>query len=261
MPTDFERLIAEAESQPFSGWDFSYLKGRYLEGKPSWNFAQEARRVIQEAHSMLDMATGGGEFLSSLSPLPEICCATEGYLPNSRVALERLRPVGVGLVFTFWDDNDIEPQRGALPFRGGAFDIVMDRHESFLAREVARVLTKDGIFLTQQVGSTNNSELREFFGKSPDRLRGEGVPWNLASAVKEIESAGMKILEKKEERMSSKFLDVGAVAYYLKAIPWELPGFSARTHNQQLLELHRRIEKKGSFEVTTTRFYVKARKE
>ena len=261
MAADFERLIAEAESHPFSGWDFAHIHGRYVEGKPSWTFAQEARNVIQQSQSMLDMATGGGEFLSSLSPLPRTCCTTEGYPPNSRIALERLRPIGIDVVFTFWDDNGVEPRRGALPFRTEAFDFVMDRHESFLPGEVVRVLTHGGIFLTQQVGSLNNPELREFFGRKPENLLEGGVLWNLSRAVEEIESAGMKVLQKKEEKMASKFLDIGAVVYYLKAIPWEVPGFDTRTYSQQLFELHRRIVETGSFDVTTTRFYAKALKE
>jgi len=37
---------------------------------------------------------------------------------------------------------------GRLPFRDGAFALVIDRHEAFNAREVARVLAPDGVFIT-----------------------------------------------------------------------------------------------------------------
>ncbi len=43
MPTstpNFEALIAEAEKAGFSGWDFSYLEGRYKESAPSWDYAR-----------------------------------------------------------------------------------------------------------------------------------------------------------------------------------------------------------------------------
>ena len=260
MQSDFERLITEAEIESFSGWDFSHIHGRYVEGRPSWDFAEEARKVIKQTHSMLDIATGGGEFLSSLFPLPERCCATEGYTPNSYIARDRLRPKGIDVVFTFCDDNGVIPQRGSLPFRGGAFDFVMDRHESFVASEVARVLAPSGIFATQQVGDGNNRELREFFGKTRASTEGR-APWNLSRAVEEIESAGLKIVQKEEGRMNSRFLDVGAVAYYLKAIPWEIPGFNTKRYREKLLDMHRLIMKTGSFRVTTTRFFVQARKE
>jgi len=237
------------------------LRGRYVEGRTSWDFGQEMRSLFRRAESMLDMATGGGEFLSSLGPLPERCTVTEGYGPNLRVARDRLAPLGVDVVDTFWDDNGQEPQRGALPFRTGTFDLVMDRHESFLPNEVARVLNGGGIFATQQVGNSNNSELREFFGKNPATSRRERVHWNLTKAVNEVESAGMKVLLKKEERFMSKFLDVGALTYYLKVIPWEVPGFSIRKDLARLRDADSTIRTKGSFTVTTSRFYLQARKQ
>ena len=70
----------------------------------------------------------------------------------------------------------------------------------------------------------------------------------------------MKILQK-EERMISRFLDVGAVVYYLKATPWESPGFDTKAHTEELLGLHRQIRSTGGFRVTTSRFYVEARKD
>jgi SAM-dependent methyltransferase len=261
MSADFERLIAEAESQPFSGWDFSFLNGRYLEGRFSWDFAQELHGLVQHARSMLDLGTGGGEFLSSLAPLPTTCAATEGFRPNLHVACARLAPIGVGIVCTFCGDNDMEPQRGELPFRDGAFDLVMDRHESFVPKEVARSLRKGGIFVTQQVGEDNNAELREFFGKSSALPKKGKMPWNLARAVRDIESTEMRILQKKGETVSSRFLDVGALTYHLKAIPWEVPGFSPRREMEKLREADRRIRKNGSFNVTSSRFYIQARRE
>lgn len=260
MQTEFERLMAEAESQPFSGWDFAFLEGRYVEGWPSWDFGQEAKRIMRDAHSMLDLGTGGGEFLSSLAPPPERCCATEGFRPNLRIARQRLGPEGVGVVFNYCDDNGSEPQRGALPFRDEEFDFVMDRHEAFVAKEVARVLRRGGVFATQQIGADNNLELKEFFGRKPGADGGEREAWGFREAIRELESVGMKVLSAKDEHFVSRFLDVGAVAYYLKAIPWEVPGFGIRSHAGLLLRLHSQIEKAGSFEVTTSRFYIRALK-
>jgi hypothetical protein len=38
------------------------------------------------------------------------------------------------------------------------------------------------------------------------------------------------------------FTDVGAIVYYLKAVPWLVPGLSIETHSQHLLTLQRRLE-------------------
>src|SRR5919202_3355801 len=73
----FEQLLAEAEQQPFSGWDFSYLRGRMEEGQPSWNYAELVRARLTGLPAVLDLGTGGGEFLAQLAPLPPRTVATE----------------------------------------------------------------------------------------------------------------------------------------------------------------------------------------
>jgi 2-polyprenyl-3-methyl-5-hydroxy-6-metoxy-1,4-benzoquinol methylase len=87
----FGYLINEA-NQKFEGWDFSYIEstGRMREFPSSWNYRNKVQIRLPGSSSMLDMGTGGGEFLSSLSPLPANTCATEGYEPNIPVARNRL---------------------------------------------------------------------------------------------------------------------------------------------------------------------------
>jgi hypothetical protein len=51
--------------------------------------------LIKNSTSMLDVGTGGGEFLSKLQPLSEMIYATKGYLPNVPKARKRLEPLGV----------------------------------------------------------------------------------------------------------------------------------------------------------------------
>jgi hypothetical protein len=92
---DFDRLVAEAEAQAFSGWDFSYLNGRMEVGQVSWDYRASVMRAIPCATALLDMGTGGGEFLASLTPLPRDTCATEAYPPNVPVTRQRLEPLGV----------------------------------------------------------------------------------------------------------------------------------------------------------------------
>ena len=89
-----ERLHAE-ETEPFEGWDFSHLQGRMHEDQLSWDYTSIVREALPGAASLLDMGTGGGEFLSSLEPLPPNTHATEGYAPNVPVARARLEPLGI----------------------------------------------------------------------------------------------------------------------------------------------------------------------
>ena len=83
---EFEALIREAQTQPITGWNFSYLYGRSVEEELSWSYKGIVQEAKAQVTSLLDMGTGGGEFLSSLAPLPQDTCATEGYGPDVAVA-------------------------------------------------------------------------------------------------------------------------------------------------------------------------------
>ena len=48
-----------------------------------------------------------------------------------------------------------------LPFGDYEFDIVINRHGDFNAKEIHRVLKCGGIFITEQVGAENDRELVE----------------------------------------------------------------------------------------------------
>src|SRR6187549_330120 len=87
--------LREEAARPVEGWDFSYLAGRMREDAPHWDYRQVVTAALGESGALLDLGTGGGEFLSSLRPLPALTCATEGYAPNLPVARRRLAPLGI----------------------------------------------------------------------------------------------------------------------------------------------------------------------
>ena len=105
-----------------SGWDFSELKGRWIEENPPWDFRAIVFDKKVHAESLLDLGTEGGEFLFSLRPLPEDSFCTEGYAPNVPIAKKRLKTLGVEVVQTYCDDNNVPNQMGALPFRSESLD-------------------------------------------------------------------------------------------------------------------------------------------
>lgn len=249
----FNRLVGDAQSAKFSGWDFVWLQGRLMEESPPWDYRQEVAKALGQAESLLDLGTGGGELLSSFGSLPRQTCVTEGYPPNAIVARDRLKPLGIDIVRTLADDNTVSPQTGALPFRTGSLDMVIDRHESFVATEVYRVLRKGGVFITQQAGTSNYPELKEFLGHSED----EEV-WDLGAARRQISEAGLSVAEGREALLQAWFKDIGAVVYYLLAIPWEIEGFTIDAYSDKLRELHRDIGRKGTFTVTARRFYIRS---
>lgn len=253
----FDDLIAEAESQPFKGWDFSYLSGRLVESPPPWDYQKIVRELLPGADCLVDLGTGGGELLASLHPLPRRTFATEGYPPNVPVAKRRLQPMGIEVIETFCDDNNRTPQRGEMPFRDDSVDLVIDRHESFIATEVFRVLKPSGWFVTQQLEGSYYPELNEVLAVAESPT---GPEWNLRVAIEQIENAGFRVTDSGEARMEAHFLDVGAIVYYLKAVQGAIPGFSSKTYLRSLHELDQKIQRDGSFRVTFPLFFVQARK-
>ncbi len=246
----FDFLISEAE-QNFEGWDFSYIEStrRMHEFPLSWNYRNKVKERMRGISSMLDMGTGGGELLSSLSPFPEYTCATEGYEPNIAIASKRLEPLGVKVCRV--DDDE------SLPFEDETFDLVINRHESYSVREVKRILKKKGTFITQQVGGQNNKELNELLGAP----RYEYYNWNLKTAVSQLKVAGLEIIEQKEDMVKTRFYDIGTIVYYLKAVPWQVPDFTVEKYFEMLKEIDNHIQKEGYIDFTCHRFLVIAGKE
>lgn len=243
--TNFDELIAAAQSAHFAGWDFSFLNGRWSEDQPSWDYRELVERQLPTAHSLLDMGTGGGELLASLRGLPGHTCATEAYAPNVLIARARLEPLGIR-VYDFQDD-------AALPFGEAAFDLIINRHESYAPRELRRILQPNGRFLTQQVGGRDNFGLNERLGAPTNS---EYDHWNLAYAETELQGAGFQIVDAREEMTRTAFKDIGAVVYYLNAIPWQIPGFAVDQYRDRLRDLHRQIVNDGEFVTYNSRFYI-----
>ncbi|MEZ4555928.1 MAG: hypothetical protein R2854_05660 [Caldilineaceae bacterium] len=95
----FEQLLAAAQQEEFSGWDFTRYADRWTEAAPTWDYAGLVRAAVAHADALLDMDTGGGEFLAALAPLPPMTVATENYPPNIPLAQARLEPLGVQVLF------------------------------------------------------------------------------------------------------------------------------------------------------------------
>jgi hypothetical protein len=51
----FDELIAEAERQPFAGWDFSYVKDRMVEATLPWDYVVEVLERLNGVSALLDL--------------------------------------------------------------------------------------------------------------------------------------------------------------------------------------------------------------
>jgi len=241
----------EDEKALFEGWDFSYIKNRWIVEDPNWNYKKIAKKLVKSSESVLDMETGGGEIFSEIlaSSKPKKIKAFEGYHPNVAVAKKNLEPLGVKV----FEVNGIP-----FPFKKREFDLVINRHGAInkkIIKEINRVLKKGGMFLTQQVETYNLSDLREVFN--------ERIKWktNVLSEVKKnLIKNDFEIIESAEWEGKYIFKDVGAIIYFLKYIPWIIDNFSVEKHKSVLFELQKRLEKNGSLKFKQRLFYILSKK-
>lgn len=240
----------QEEQEPFVGWDFSHLKGRMIEDQPSWDYMAQAAALMEQSDSMLDMDVGGGEKLLSLyEHWPERVVVTEGYPPNIVLAHQRLRPLGVQVVPMKSSDISI------LPFAAESFDLVLNRHGSFNAVECARILKPGGTFLTRQIHGLWAQDLLAVFGTVPQWP--DAVP---AKYVSHLQAAGLVIVNVQDWQGGLRFTDVGAIVYYLKAVPWLVPNFTVMQHQEQLFGLQARLDAGEALIFEARTYLIEARK-
>ena len=232
------------------GWDFSHIEDRYTQKDDfPWDYREAILRYLKPEMKLLDIDTGGGEFLLSLNHPHENTSASENYPPNVSLCRKTLIPLGI----------DFRPGNGngVLPFPDGSFDIIIDRHGDFNATDIYRMLKPGGRFITQQVGAENDRELvRLLCGEIP-------VPYpeqHLAIAASKFRDAGFQILEEGESFCPIRFFDVGALVWFARIIQWEFPGFSVDTHLDNLLQAQQILETQGCIEGFAHRFYLVAQK-
>lgn len=242
-----EKWLLE-EKKDFKGWDFSYLNGRLEEEKLPWDYKNLICKYLNKDDTLLDMGTGGGEFLLLLQHPYTNTSVTESWEPNLKLCKETLKPLGITVKQVFNDNK--------LPFNDNTFDVVINRHEDYDMKEVKRVLKENGIFVTQQVGGKNNEELSKFL---VNNFKSECSDFELKTEVKKFENLDFNILYKNEYFPCLKFFDVGAIVYFATIIEWEFPNFSVEQNFNQLCKLHDKILKQGYVESLEHRFIIVAK--
>lgn len=247
---ELKELWKKEEKKTFEGWDFSYLKNRWDNEELPWDYKEILEKYIDSNYKLLDMGTGGGEFLLSLNHPCHNTSVTEMWEPNVKLCKKTLEPLGIEVKQVF---NDSE-----LPFENDTFDMIINRHASFNIGEVQRILKPNGIFITQQVGGKNNEILSKALIKDFKPLFSENT---LDNKLKELEENYFKVLDAEESFPHLRFKDIGAIIYFSKIIEWEFPNFSVDNCFEELCKLNKEIKVKGYIESTEHRFIIVCRKQ
>ncbi len=248
---EYKRLWKREEDQAhIHGWDFSHIHGRYdEEGDLPWDYEKIVRTYLREDTRLLDIDTGGGEFLLSLGHPYALTAATEGYPPNVELCRQRLLPLGIEV------KEMSDPSK--MPFEDARFDMVINRHGNFCIPELWRVLKKGGLYVTEQVGEDNDRELVELL------LPGTPKPFpglNLKEQAARFGEAGFELLHREECFRPILFYDVGALVWFARIIEWEFPGFSVDACLDRLADAQRILEERGAVEGRIHRYLIVARK-
>jgi len=241
---------AEEEIAHIHGWDFSHIAGRYMEEKDiPWDYRSVICGYLRPEMRILDIDTGGGEFLLSLGHPCGNTAATEGYAPNVELCRNKLLPMGID----FRAGN-----ADAIPFAEEQFELVINRHGDFDAGEIHRVLKPGGVFITQQVGAEHDRELVELL------MPGAPMPFPeqyLSVAEQKFREAGFEILDAREAFRTIRFYDVGALVWFARIIEWEFPGFEVSKCLERLHAAQDLLESQGFIEGRIHRFLLVAKKQ
>ena len=245
----YHEIWLKEERKSIEGWDFSILDGRWESEAIPWEYMAEVKKHLKPTDRLLDLGTGGGEFLLTLNHPFELTSVTEGYPPNLEICKHKLEPLGITV-------KGVD-ETNHLDYPDAYFDVVIDRHEAYDIHEVMRVLKPGGWFITQQVGGRNNEELSRWF--MPEFLS-EYADFSGSSQKTSFIEAGFSVETYQEASLNLKFFDVGAVVFYAKNIPWEFPGFSVDAYLPRLEALQTLMDEQGYIQSTEYRFIIVARK-
>lgn len=212
------------EVEELEGWDFSSIKCS-VEGK-AWNFYEEACKHIKKTDVLLDVGTGGGEKLLTIANTALFLIGTD--LSTKRISDARYNLQASGKENVRFFEMDSEK----LQFPTGFFNVVTCRQAPFSAQEVARVLSDDGLFITQQVSEHDKRNLTETFGRGSS-VNEEGRLKN--KYVSELRDAGFKDIQTLDYDATEYYESHEDLIFLLKHTPI-VPNFGQNDHDFALLD-------------------------
>jgi len=139
------------------GWDFSQVNTTSTGVK--WNFYERVKQLSKPMDTILDLGTGGGENILKLAPTVAHIDAVDQsptMIQTARSNQQRLKIKNV----TFYEmaSEEVESLKQS-------YELVSCCHAPFSAKVVERVVSENGIFLTQQVSEGDKVNLKECFGR------------------------------------------------------------------------------------------------
>jgi SAM-dependent methyltransferase len=133
-----------------------------------------------------------------------------------------------------------------LPFPDASFELVLAHSSAFCPAEVYRVLCPGGLLLTAQGAPSIPPTLADVLEGPIPTWAQEGQGWDIDATLDE---AGFATVEKLDAFPKTTYLDIGAVVYMLRAVPWTITDFDVERYRELLYRLHLLIKRQGGFTV------------
>ncbi|PEB50512.1 SAM-dependent methyltransferase [Bacillus pseudomycoides] len=233
-----------------NGWDFSKLK--YITEGATWGFYDEVIRRCKPSDVLLDVGTGGGENVLKIASSALFMIGIDNSSGMIETAQSNLKKARVPNVRFF------KMESGDLTFPHSFFDIVSSCHAPFTAAEVARVIKKDGTFLTQQVSEHDKLNLKEAFGRG--QCLGEKDGTLKEKYVRELRHAGFTDVQVLEYDAIDYYQTPEDLIFLLKHTPI-IPRFGEREEDFDILKQFIRINKtEKGIRTNSKRFMIIANK-
>lgn len=209
---------------PDNGWDFSRMKCM-TEGA-AWDFYLEVARRCRPDDLLLDIGTGGGEALLELADAARLLIGVEQSGGMMQTAAANLAASGRQNVRIL----QMDARKMQLP--DGFFNIVSCRHSPFDEREIFRVLTDGGVFLTQQVSEGDKWNLVQAFGRDQQR-QPDGTLMN--RYLDGLEQAGFRNIRCEQYDADEYYATAEDLVFLLKHTPI-IPGFGRDAEDFAILD-------------------------
>lgn len=246
--TDFEKLSRKVGKR--TGWDFSEVNPRIEASPNKWNFLEVIKDYVDKDTVLLDIGTGGGEFLLKVARSVGRAYGIDNQESMIETAKKNLDEAEIYNVEFGVASSE------KLPFKDESFDVVICRHAPFSGEEVARALTTNGLFITQQVRENDKENIKKVFGRG--QAYGEETDALLDESVETLKEAGLEII-KRDIYDITEYYSLEDLVFLLKWTPI-IPDFDGEKDRKNLEKLEEKYRTGKEIKTNASRFLIIAKK-
>ena len=222
-PIDYKAFYEQVGKT--NGWDFSRVKC-ITEGLQP-DFYTEVKKNCRTSDLLLDLGTGGGEAVLTIANALLLLVGIDQSAAMVETAIRNGARAGISNARFF------QMEAAQLNFPESFFNVVSCRHSEFYPEEMAKVLTKGGIFLTQQVSEDDKLNLKEAFGRG--QAFGAKAGTLKENYITELCNAGFSDIQAYEFHITEYYQTAEDLIFLLKHTPI-IPGFGHDEADFQTLQ-------------------------